>query len=152
MIVNKGVYDRLVREFASAAKVHVSEGSANRVYLHAIVSLSPNDFTVALRDYTLKTEKLDLFPSEPKDFVHDSLEYVIFFSSYIHWLRRKRMLERFFMGVAKDMDKLEEKKLERKFEESCINDTIAECKASGWDWLEKSESNEEKLNREGGGG
>lgn len=134
------VYERLLSEFVSAAKINIPEGSKTQVYLNAILRLSDVDFKTFLREFLLRTQNMDF--RDPKD---DELDILmgkdgttVSFFLYLESLRRKRILGKFLMGCAKDQDRLEKKEFDREFEEKCINDTIASCKKSGYGWLEEN--------------
>lgn len=138
----KGVYDRLLREFALAARVDVPEGSKNAVYLHAILKLSENDFKNAMRDYTLKTKDLDLRPTweRPADGIPDFFgpdDSPMTFGWYIESVREKRQTERFLMELGKLTEETQNKQSKREMEEQNINRIIEICKKEGLDLLRK---------------
>jgi hypothetical protein len=133
----KGVYDRLLREFALAARVDITEGSKNAVYLHAVLKLSENDFKNAMREYTIRTKDLDLGRSFSIFVGKDGPP--ILFGSYIEWLRERRELERYLMELGKHVEESQNKQFEREREEKSINSIIEICKKAGWDWLGKAQ-------------
>lgn len=142
----QSVYERLLHEFVSAAKINVPEGSKTQVYLNAILRPSDVDFWKFGREFLLKTQNLDL-----RDTEEDKLDIfmgkdgtTISFSIYLERLRRKRALGKFLRDCAKYQDKLEQKQFEKEFEEDSINKLIASSKKSGYGWLEESEAKEER--------